>query len=614
MSLPKRMTLLLGLDILIVCISIYSAYYFRFVGSIPAQYVQQMVVMLIVSALLFTLSLTTFKLYNRIWEYASVGELVSIFRAVTAGTVLSYALTWLISGKPVPLSVILRIYETALLLIGGSRFVWRVVRDSYITKRDDSIKALIIGAGSCGTIIAREMKQKSSNFYPVAFIDDNVNKHKSTILGLPVLGGRDMIPEAVKKYRIDEIVIAMPSVPKEEIAKIIEICKQTGARLKMIPRLHHLIEGKVTLQKIRGVNIEDLLGRDPVKLDLQGIANYLSGKTVLVTGAGGSIGSELCRQISQFQPGRLLLLGHGENSIYNIEMELKQKFPELHTVPVIADVQDRLRMDMVFREYAPQVVFHAAAHKHVPLMEANPTEAVKNNIFGTLNVAECAHEYHSEIFVLISTDKAVNPTSIMGTTKRVAEMIVQGLGSISNTKFAAVRFGNVLGSRGSVIPLFQAQIAQGGPVTVTHPDMVRYFMTIPEAVQLVIQAGALAEGGEIFVLDMGEPVPIVKLAEDLIRLSGYEPYKEIKIEFTGIRPGEKLFEELTVDKEHFTSTSHGRIFIEKPMPVDINQLQTNLHRLEQILQGDGSGLISVLRSLVPNYQGKVEEKAHAMAN
>jgi FlaA1/EpsC-like NDP-sugar epimerase len=610
------MTLLLSLDLLIVWFSIYTAYYFRFTGSMPEFYLTQMSIMCIISAIIFAMANTYFKLYNRIWEYASVGEIVSIFRAVTTGALLSYAVTWLITGRQVPLSAMLRIYETTLLLIGGSRFLWRVLRDGYMLRRTRYSNALIVGAGSCGTMIAREMKQnRSLKLYPVAFIDDDVFKQRSRVLGLPIIGGREAIPEAVKRYEVEHIIIAMPSASRKETARIIEICKQTGAKLKIIPEIRNLIEGKTALNKIRDVNIEDLLGRDPVKVDLQGIADYVSGKTVLVTGAGGSIGSELCRQIAAFEPGHLLLLGHGENSIYMIEMELREKFPNLHIQPVIADIQDRPRIESVFQTYRPQVVFHAAAHKHVPLMEANPAEAVKNNIFGTRNVAECAHEYRAETFVLISTDKAVNPTSIMGATKRVAEMIVQSLGAISETKFAAVRFGNVLGSRGSVIPLFQSQIERGGPVTVTHPDMVRYFMTIPEAVQLVIQAGALAEGGEIFVLDMGEPVRISKLAEDLIRLSGYEPHEDIKIEYTGIRPGEKLFEELLIRDDQHISTRHDRIFIEKPLPIDRRMLLASLKRMETLVSENGSGLKAALFALVPTYQGVVEnERIHAIVN
>jgi FlaA1/EpsC-like NDP-sugar epimerase len=495
------------------------------------------------------------------------------------------------------------IFEAQVLLLGGSRFAWRMIRDKYYRKGGDQRKALIIGAGDCGTLIAKELKQNpQATIYPAAFIDDDPAKHRLQVLGIPVLGGREIIAEAVEKHGIDEIIIAMPSVSKKEISALIEICKTTGARLKIIPSIDDLIHGKVTINQIRDVGVEDLLGREPVLVDLQGIANYVEGKTVLVTGAGGSIGSELCRQIAPFRPARLLLLGHGENSIYTIEMEMRRLFPELALETIIADVQDRARIDRVFELFRPQVVFHAAAHKHVPLMERNPAEAIKNNVFGTKNVAEAADRYRAERFVMISTDKAVNPTSVMGTTKRIAEMFIQSLDKQSATKFVAVRFGNVLGSRGSVIPRFKEQIARGGPVTVTHPEMIRFFMTIPEAVQLVIQAGAFAQGGEIFILDMGRPVKILTLAEDLIRLSGFEPYEDIDIEFTGIRPGEKLYEELLTNEEGITSTKHDRIFIGKPIHINRSELEFEIKKLEKILGEDRSQIREELKQIVPTYQ------------
>ncbi|KHF31818.1 UDP-N-acetyl-alpha-D-glucosamine C6 dehydratase [Paenibacillus sp. P1XP2] len=411
-----------------------------------------------------------------------------------------------------------------------------------------------------------------------------------------------MIPIIVKEKQIKEIIIAIPSASKKEISDIAQICKNTGVKLKMIPRLNDLISGKVSLSKMRDVSVEDLLGRDPITTDLDGIMNYVQHKRVLVTGAGGSIGSELCRQLAKFRPMKLLLLGHGENSIFNIEMELRKTFPELNLVTIIADIQDRERMKNIFNEYRPQVVFHAAAHKHVPLMERNPTEAVKNNVFGTQNVADCADEYGVERFVLISSDKAVNPTSVMGATKRIAEMYIQTMNASSSTKFVAVRFGNVLGSRGSVIPFFKQQIADGGPVTVTHPEMVRYFMTIPEAVQLVLQAGSFAEGGEIFVLDMGSPVKILNLAEDLIKLSGYEPYEEIDIKFTGIREGEKLYEELLTDEENVTATQHNRIFIGKPSELNRRHLELEILRLQRVIADGSSSIKEIIDQIVPMYE------------
>jgi FlaA1/EpsC-like NDP-sugar epimerase len=539
--------------------------------------------------------------------------MVSIFKAVTLACIISYTLMVLVTGKTVPLSIVLRNYETSLLFLGGVRFLWRIWRDNYITGRKQEKRALIIGAGDAGTMLAKDLKSRSSNLYPAAFIDDNVHLHNRQTLGIPVIGGREAIPEAVEKYKIDEILIAIPSLSKAELSKIIDICKNTNARIKIIPNLNDILSGKIQISEMRDVQVEDLLGRDPVQTDLRSIAEYLENKVVLVTGAGGSIGSELSRQIAEFRPDKLLLLGHGENSIYSIERELTEKYPDLTIEPLIADIQDRVRIETIFEMYRPHVVFHAAAHKHVPLMEKNPTEAVKNNVFGTKNVADCADQYKAERFVLISTDKAVNPSSVMGTTKRIAEMYIQSINERSATKFAAVRFGNVLGSRGSVIPLFKEQIARGGPVTVTHPDMMRYFMTIPEAVQLVIQAGALSEGGEIFILDMGKPVRILDLAVDLIKLSGYEPYTEIPIKFTGIRDGEKLFEELHFTDEQVTATKHDRIFIGKLSPVNGKRLAKEFQQLESILYSEQEAVATVLEEIVPSvYRTSVKEKDKVM--
>lgn len=602
MSYQKRKVAWVGIDLLIVFFSIYSSYYFRFNGIIPAEYIQQYQIYIIVSAIIGPLCMVYFKLYNRIWQYASVGEILSIFKAVVLSSIFFYFLTYWFTGQMIPISVFMRTFETQLLLIGGSRLLWRVVRDGYYKKKRDQRTALIIGAGDCGILIVKELKQNSaSEVYPLAFIDDDPLKQQLQLLGLPVSGNRYAIPQVVEKYAIDDIIIAMPSVSRQEISKIIDICKQTTAKLKIMPRLDDLIHGKVSLQKIRNVEVEDLLGRDPVAVDLKGIAEYVERKTVLITGAGGSIGSELCRQIAIYNPSKLLLLGHGENSIYVIEKEMARLAPGLQIESIIADVQDRSRMEEIFKLHKPQVVFHAAAHKHVPLMEQNPSEAIKNNVFGTKNVAECADQYGTERFVLISTDKAVNPTSIMGATKRIAEMIVQCLGKHSKTKFVAVRFGNVLGSRGSVIPHFKEQIARGGPVTVTHPDMIRYFMTIPEAVQLVIQAGSFVQGGEVFILDMGKPVKILNLAEDLIKLSGFEPYTEIEIEFSGIRPGEKLYEELLMNSEDMTSTKHDRIFIEKSANLVRSDLDFEIKKIEKVLSEEPESIKEVVRHIVPGY-------------
>ncbi|NOU95104.1 NAD-dependent epimerase/dehydratase family protein [Paenibacillus sp. LMG 31456] len=603
MSYEKRISLLIFMDMLIVWISIYTSYLLRFDGHIHPNYVSQLLLYGIISTLTCMISMRFFKLYNRIWQYASIGEMVAIFKAVTIGVVVSYMIVYAVTSTRVPIAVLLRNYETLLLFIAGSRFAWRIVRDRlFISKGEYQRKTLIYGAGDCGALIAKEMLNKQdAELRPVAFIDDDPRKHKQRIMDLPVIGSRSSIVDAVEKLDIEEIIITIPSLSRKEVSEIIDVCKMTKAKLKIIPRINDLIDGKITVNEIRDVDVEDLLGRDQVSLDLEGIATYVENKTVLITGAGGSIGSELCRQIAPFHPKRLLLLGHGENSIYTIEMEMRRTFPDLKLETIIADIQDSERITDVFSTYRPQVVFHAAAHKHVPLMERNPAEAVKNNVFGTKNVAEAADRFGSERFVLISSDKAVNPTSIMGTTKRIAEMLIQSLDKASRTKFVAVRFGNVLGSRGSVIPHFKEQISMGGPVTVTHPDMIRYFMTIPEAVQLVIQAGAYAEGGEIFILDMGAPVRILQLAEDLIRFSGFEPYEDIDIEFSGIRPGEKMFEELLTNEEGLSSTKHDRIFIGKPTIINRTELEFEIKKLERVLSEDRGNLVDELKRIVPTY-------------
>ena len=496
-----------------------------------------------------------------------------------------------------------------------SRILLRILRKKHQKSQSNAKRALIVGAGSAGILVAKEMKNAiDSPLFPVAFIDDDPNKLKLQTQGIPVAGTRKDIITIVQQYKIDIIIIAIPSVSREEITNILNICKKTKAQIKIIPRISDIINGKFTLNMIRDVKVEDLLGRPPIHIDLQEIAGYVTKKIILVTGAGGSIGSEICRQIALFNPKKLLLLGHGENSIFAIENELKRLYPDLIIESIIADIQDKKRLETIFKYYHPDVVYHAAAHKHVPLMESNPTEAIKNNVLGTRNVATCAHQYNVERFVFISTDKAVNPTSVMGVTKRIAEMIIQNLDKKSQTKFTAVRFGNVLGSRGSVIPIFKQQIREGGPVTVTHPDMIRYFMTIPEAVQLVIQSGALAKGGEIFILDMGKPVKISDMAKDLISLSGLELNKDIKIVYTGIRPGEKLYEELLTFDEGSTASKHQLIYIAKPVELP-GMLQDSLTKLEQLCYKDPEidtiiDIKRIFHEIVPTYQPNTQYFYH----
>jgi FlaA1/EpsC-like NDP-sugar epimerase len=513
-----------------------------------------------------------YRLYQKAWEYASIGEMLGIVRAVTL-SILSAAIIQFIVNGNVYVRVLGITWMLHIILIGGSRFSWRMYRDYYLRPEVKKSRALIIGAGSAGSMLVRQLiKSHDTDLFPVGFVDDDPKKEKLQIYGVTVFGRTKDIPEIVEKLNIENIIIAIPSLNKKEIQKIYQECSKTNAKTQIMPMIEDIVSGKVSVNQFREVQVEDLLGREPVQLDMESISKKITSKTILVTGSGGSIGSEICRQVSKFKPKKLLLLGHGENSIYQIDMELRNRHgKDFEIIPIIADVQDRDRIFEIMSVHAPDVVYHAAAHKHVPLMEYNPKEAVKNNVIGTKNVAEAADMFEVKTFVLVSTDKAVNPTNVMGSTKRIAEMVIQQLDKTSQTNYVAVRFGNVLGSRGSVIPLFKKQIQAGGPVTVTHPDMPRYFMTIPEASRLVMQAGALARGGEIFVLDMGEPVKIVDLAKNLIHLSGYN-IDEIGIKYAGIRPGEKMYEELLGENEVHKKEVFPKIFIGKTVEFDYERV------------------------------------------
>lgn len=603
MSVRSKNIIILVVDFLIICTAIVCAYLIRFGAHIPSGYLLQLVIFAASSTVACGLTFAFFSMYKRMWQYASIGEIISLIKAVVSGMLLAYIWTYLITGETVPLPIATRTVETMLLFMGGSRFLWRLIRVNRSAKSEMKTNILVVGAGDCGALIAKEImtNRSFSQSKLVGFIDDDPQKSRMRVMGFPVLGNRTLIEDIVKQHGIHVIVIAMPSSKRKDITDLINICMQTSAEVKIIPAIDDFITGRLAIQTLRNVEVEDLLGRGPVKIDMNGVMDYVTDKVVLVTGAGGSIGSELSRQIASFSPEKLLLLGHGENSIYTIEMELRSKFPEVTLETIIADIQDRARMDEVFCQFKPQVIFHAAAHKHVPLMERNPSEAIKNNVFGTRNVADAADKHGAERFVMISSDKAVNPTSIMGATKRIAEMYIQSINQTSGTQFVAVRFGNVLGSRGSVIPRFKEQIAAGGPVTVTHPEMVRYFMTIPEAVQLVIQAGAFAQGGEIFILDMGKPVRILDLARDLIRLSGLEPDVDIEIRFSGLREGEKLYEELLTEAEATTATQHERIFVGKAQHIDRTELELRLKQFESILGADASSVKAAIEQLVPFY-------------
>lgn len=461
---------------------------------------------------------------------------------------------------------------------------------------------MIIGAGSAGSMIIKELKQHDELLSePVCIIDDDPSKHNFSIHGIPIMGGRDIIKKVAEEMKVAEMIIALPSASRENISEILKICKETKCKLKTLPGLYELIGDRVSIKQVRDVSIEDLLGRDEVYLKTAEISGYLEGEVVLITGAGGSIGSELCRQIAKFKPKKMLIFDIYENNAFDLQNELSRTFKnKLNFEVIIGSVRDKPRLEEVFAKYRPRVVFHAAAHKHVPLMEANPIEAIKNNIFGTLNVAQCADEFNVKRFVMISTDKAVNPTNVMGATKRMAEMIIQTLDKQSKTEFVAVRFGNVLGSNGSALPLFKKQIDAGGPITVTHPDITRFFMTIPEASRLIIQAGALAKGGEIFILDMGKPIKIVDLVKDLIRLSGYKQDRDIEIEFIGLRPGEKLHEELLLSEEGVKNTRHESIFVAKPLNTTYKEVTLCLEALKNSLENPENA-VDCLGKVVPTF-------------
>lgn len=572
MTYKQRLSLFILIDSCIVISAIFLGRFLVnasiYVFTIP---IVLSSITLLLSHHLFAIS---FHLYKKAWEYASIGELVIIFKTVTSSIFIT-GLVQALLFQDVFYRLLAVTWLLHMLLIGGSRFFWRMYRDQYLLKDENKKRTLIVGAGSAGTMVARQLlKNNEVDLLPVAFIDDNSRKQKLDILGIPVVGGVSKIARKVEALHIEHIIIAIPSLNKQEMNRIFQECAKTNAKTQILPMLEDLLTGKVSVNKFRDVQVQDLLGREPVELDIDGISEYVTEKVILVTGAGGSIGSEICRQISNFNPSKLILLGHGENSIYTIEMELKETYQnsKIEFITEIADLQDHKKMLSVMATYQPDVVYHAAAHKHVPLMERNPEEAVKNNLIGTMNAANAASWSGVKTFVMISSDKAVNPTSVMGSTKRLAEMTIQQMNKDSETKFVAVRFGNVLGSRGSVIPLFTKQIEKGGPITVTHPDMIRYFMTIPEASRLVIQAGALAKGGEIFVLDMGHPVKIVDLARNLIKLSGHSE-EDISIEFTGMRPGEKLFEELLNKEEIHEQQIYPNIYVGKTGKLYSNEIE-----------------------------------------
>ncbi|HHY83219.1 MAG TPA: polysaccharide biosynthesis protein [Clostridiales bacterium] len=605
----RRITLIL-LDIFLLTLAFYLAVATKFGVQLPKYYLSEW--FMIWSCLVITslISNALFSLYRSLWQYASIQELFYILSSSGVTGIAFFAVTNLLQIE-IAYSVYFLIVVFNTFFLGMSRLGYRILRmisQSFPVHLDIEVKrALIVGAGYTGVMVIRELKRHPEmGLVPVALLDDDKEKYGSKIMGVKVYGGHENIKEIIRKLDIDEVILAIPNAPRKVQSAILNECKQTKCKLKILPPIYKLINEEVSIKHIRDVQIEDLLGRDSVTLDLDNICGYITGQVVLVTGGGGSIGSELCRQIAKFNPKQLLILDIYENGVYELQQELKRHYPQLNQKVLIASVRDAARMDSIFNTYRPAVVFHAAAHKHVPLMEENPQEAIKNNVFGTLNVAECADRYGTKRFVMISTDKAVNPTNIMGASKRIAEMIIQGMNKKSKTEYVAVRFGNVLGSNGSVIPLFKKQIAEGGPVTVTHPEINRFFMTITEAVQLVLEAGSMAKGGEIFVLDMGQPVKIADLARDLIRLSGLEPDVDIEIKYTGLRPGEKLYEEIMMAEEGLTATKHEKIHISKPLDIDIDELKKELETLRFIITGPNEAIMEYVKKLVPTYKNASE--------
>ena len=612
----KMLTLVI-VDLLLIFCSYFVAFIFRFkytnisIAEIVVMY-ESYISKIFLMSLIFIGIFMAFKQYKSIWSIASIDEFLRGIIATGLATSVVLIISYL-DERRIPLMVTIMAGIMIMVFCNGIRIGWRVVRRTliFITDRSNGSckRVLVVGAGGAGALVANEYKKNPQyKKKVVAFVDDSWVKKGIYVSGIKVLGDRYDIPTVVEEQRIDEIIIAISELNEVELKKILDECKKTTAQVKIMPGVSEVIDGKFSVKKIRDVDVEDLLGREPIKLDFSGISSYIENKVIMVTGGGGSIGSELCRQIARFNPKELIIFDIYENNAYDLQNELLRKYKNLNLKTLIGSVRDRKRLNSIFKEYRPQVVFHAAAHKHVPLMEDSPGEAIKNYVLGTLNTAELASEYGVERFVLISTDKAVNPTNVMGATKRMCEMVIQSIDKESDTEFVAVRFGNVLGSNGSVVPLFKKQIAEGGPITLTHKDITRYFMTIPEASQLVLQAGAYAKGGEIFVLDMGQPVKIYDLAENLIRLSGYIPNEEIEIKVTGLRPGEKLYEELLMDEEGLSETPHKKIFIGRPGEFKLERVKNNINTLLDVVKlGNKEKLREKLQEVVPTYKNPDED-------
>ena len=616
--MKKRLIILIA-DILAVILAYGLALWLRFdmrYSKIPDQYLTGYMYYAVLACVITVASYSVAKLYRSVWTYAGISEVLRTFATsiIAAGIT---GITFSISITRMPISFYLVGWALMFGFTAAIRLMYRLLRRALM--RSESAREangrqqniMIVGAGASGLMLLEEYR---TSYYLTdhvkIFIDDNEQKWHKYLDGVRIEGGRDKIIESVEKYKIDKIILAMPSADRKDIKAILEICNQTNCQIQTVPGVYQLVNGEVNVSKLRNVEIEDLLGRDPIKVNLDEILGYVKGKTVLITGGGGSIGSEICTQLAEHEVGHLIIFDIYENNAYDIQQKLKWNHPKLNLTVLIGSVRNMHRINSVMKKYEPDVVFHAAAHKHVPLMEDSPNEAIKNNVFGTYKTASAAGRNHVKKFVLISTDKAVNPTNIMGASKRMCEMIVQTLNHFYETDFVAVRFGNVLGSNGSVIPLFEKQIAAGGPVTVTHPDIIRYFMTIPEAVSLVLQAGAYAKGGEIFVLDMGEPVKIADLAKNLIRLSGYKLGEDIEIEYTGLRPGEKLYEELLMDEEGLQDTENKMIHIGKPIDMDEEKFMHQLIQLRDAANEDSDAIRAMVKEIVPTYQMPMEALAY----
>lgn len=603
----NRILALVLMDIMSVVVASFAALYIRFDFSfkgIPTEYMARFERILPFNVVVTLLFFVIWKLYKSVWRYASATELLNIVFATTCAA-LGQVLVSFALGDSMPRSYF-AIYW--FLLFGCTcaiRFSYRILRIFNNKRKEhgkEKVNVMLIGAGAAANAILKEIESSQYlNLSPKCIVDDQPGCHGKFLRGVPIIGGRDKIMDAVQEYSIDEIIFAIPSANNQVKKELLDICKETGCEMRTLPGMYQLINGDVSVAKLKKVEIEDLLGREPIQINSEEVFDYVSHKVVMVTGGGGSIGSELCRQIAAHNPKQLIIVDIYENNAYEIQQELLRKYPDLNLVVLIASVRNTNRINNIFETYRPQIVYHAAAHKHVPLMETSPNEAIKNNVFGTYKTAQAADKYGAEKFVLISTDKAVNPTNIMGASKRICEMVIQMMNQKSKTNFVAVRFGNVLGSNGSVIPLFKKQIAAGGPVTVTHPDIIRYFMTIPEAVSLVLQAGAYARGGEIFVLDMGEPVKIVDLAKNLIKLSGYRVGEDIEIQFTGLRPGEKMYEELLMNEEGLKKTANKMIYIGKPIEFDVEKFEKQLKKLGEDAKSEAGDIRADVKAIVPTY-------------